>query len=73
MADGEQWEGRSRRRITRAWLGHVAFVPEPAYEGARVLAVRSQTLTDAPGGMHRPNLDIVRAWKLQDEYSLTDR
>lgn len=37
---GERWEGRDRRRIDRAWLGHVALVAEPAYEGARVLAVR---------------------------------
>ena len=36
----ERWENRSRRRIQKAWLGHIALVPEPAYEGARVLAVR---------------------------------
>lgn len=42
MRDGEQYsEHRSRRRITRAFLGHIALVPDPAYDGATVLDVRS--------------------------------
>jgi HK97 family phage prohead protease len=32
---------RSRRRITRAFLGHIALTGDPAYDGARVLAVRT--------------------------------
>lgn len=74
MAGGEQWEGRNRRRITRAWLGHVAFVPEPAYEGARVLAVRSAD-PNTPAGIvvATPNLDLVRAWQLQKRYAELDR
>lgn len=41
LPDGEQWsQHRTRRRLTRAWLGHIAMVPDPAYEGAQVLAVR---------------------------------
>jgi HK97 family phage prohead protease len=38
---GEVWEARNRRRITKAYLGHIALTPDPAYESARVLAVRS--------------------------------
>jgi HK97 family phage prohead protease len=42
MRGGESWtEGRSRRRLTKAWLGHIALVPDPAYDDADVLAVRS--------------------------------
>jgi HK97 family phage prohead protease len=36
---GEEWQGRSRVRIRRAHLGHVALTPDPAYEHARVLTV----------------------------------
>ena len=40
---GEIWsENRTRRRVARAFLGHIALVPDPAYEGANVLDVRSQ-------------------------------
>ena len=38
LPTGETWEGRSRRRITEAWLGHIAMTPDPAYEGANVIA-----------------------------------
>jgi HK97 family phage prohead protease len=34
-------ERRTRRRIGRAFLDHIALVPNPAYQGAEVLAVRS--------------------------------
>jgi phage head maturation protease len=63
MAGGEQWlEQRSRRRLTRCFLDHIAMVPEGAYEG-RVLSVR-----DAQGGAEplepvpTPHLDEVLAW-----------
>jgi HK97 family phage prohead protease len=63
MPGGEQWsEMRRRVRITKAWLGHIAMTPDPAYEDARVLAVRSQ----APGASSTPNLDLVRGWRLSD-------
>jgi HK97 family phage prohead protease len=67
-ADGEQWlERRSLRRLTKVWLHHVALTPDPAYEGARVLAVRTPTtpvaLTDTP------NLDAVRNWQLQADFA----
>ena len=32
---------RTRRRITSAYLGHIAMTGDPAYDGARVLSVRS--------------------------------
>lgn len=42
LPDGEQWsQHRTRRRLTRAWLGHIAMVADPAYEGTQVLAVRA--------------------------------
>jgi len=74
MADGERWETRARRRIVRAWLGHVALVPDPAYTGAKVLAVRAQ---NASGGLtdvsarppETPRLNVVRGWLLEDSYS----
>lgn len=74
MKDGETWESRDRRRITKAWLGHVAFVPEPAYEGARVLAVRAAP-PESPGGIvvATPNLDRIRVLRLQDEYDSLSR
>jgi HK97 family phage prohead protease len=41
MPGGENWlEQRSKRQITKAWLGHIALVPDPAYQGAQVLEVR---------------------------------
>lgn len=57
----EVWESRSRRRLNRLWLGHVALTPEPAYETAKVLSVRSEGVT----GPHRhgsaatPNRDRI--------------
>jgi HK97 family phage prohead protease len=73
MADGEEWNrDRTEVRIRRAWLGHIALVPEAAYSGAKVLSVRSgasDALTDAS----TPNLDLVRAWQLQDQYDRLTR
>jgi len=34
-------ERRSKRRIAKAFLDHIALVPRPAYAGAEVLSVRS--------------------------------
>ena len=69
MPGGERWlENRSRRRLERLFLDHIAMVPEGAYEG-RVLDVRSvhdvaQPATRSP----TPNLDQVRLWMLQDRH-----
>jgi HK97 family phage prohead protease len=60
---GQKWETRSRYRITKGWLGHIAMTPEPAYEDAKVLAVRT-AITGTVSGT--PNLDQVRAWMTDD-------
>ena len=68
MPDGETWNrDRTEVQITQAWLGHIGLVPEPAYEGAKVLAVRDK----ANGGLTEastPNLDQVKAWLMADRY-----
>ena len=61
MAGGETWlEQRSRRRLTRCFLDHIALVPEGAYDG-RVLNVRSAP-TEAEPRVATPNLDDVLRW-----------
>jgi len=72
MPGGEMWETRNRVRVTKAWLGHIALTPDPAYETARVLAVRH----DQPAPADRvatPLLDEVRAWRLAEEYDSLQR
>ena len=58
VPDAEVWETRSRRRLNRLFLDHIALTPDPAYADARVLTVRSEPLTDAPTGIvvAMPNL-----------------
>lgn len=68
MPNGEVWETRNRVRVTRAWLGHIAMTPDPAYETARVLAVRHSDREPAGESAERPNLDTVRGWLLEDRY-----
>ena len=61
----DQILNRPKRLIKRAFLDHIAFVEQPAYAGARVLAVRSDeeqpTAADLPP-LVTPNLDEVQAW-----------
>lgn len=63
MPNGETWNAqRTRRRIERAYLGHISLVPDPAYEEARVLDVRSAASdTDAGSESRTPRLDQVLA------------
>jgi HK97 family phage prohead protease len=64
MPGGEVWtENRSRRRVERAWLGHIALVPDPAYEDAQALDVRSMTgaVSDTGSESATPRLDQVLA------------
>jgi len=68
MPDGEKWETRTRMRITKGWLGHIALTPDPAHVGARVLAVRNAEQVERVQ-VATPNLDQVRAWLLQERYS----
>jgi len=58
-----QWEGRSKYRVEKAWLGHIAMTPDPAYVDARVLSVRAAEKV-AAGGSSTPNLDEARSWLL---------
>jgi len=77
MPGGESWHERNTlRRIHKAWLGHIALCPDPAFEGARVLAVRSgpaAVLDELPVlPAATPLLDEVRSWRLRDKFgSLT--
>lgn len=51
------------RRIKRAFLDHIAFVPDPAYRGAGVLAVRNAPLAPADlPKLDTPDLDELRDW-----------
>jgi HK97 family phage prohead protease len=68
MAGGEKWETRNRMRINKAWLGHIAMTPDPAYETARVLAVRNAARLEAEPRPATPNLDVVRGWQLAERY-----
>lgn len=57
---------RSRtRRIKRAYLDHLAFVPDPAFVGAEVLSVRHAghpLLASELEPLVTPNLDELKAW-----------
>jgi HK97 family phage prohead protease len=65
----QQWsDNQRRRRITKAWLGHIAMVSEPAYDGARVLAVRSAELEVPAVVVPTPNLDQVLLWQMLDRH-----
>jgi HK97 family phage prohead protease len=64
---GEVWEERARVRIRKAWLGHIALTPDPAYESAQVLAVRKEQAADGVP-VPTPNLDVVRGWMLEQRY-----
>jgi HK97 family phage prohead protease len=68
------WDGNNRRRITKAFLDHIALVFNPAYKGAKVLAVRSapQPTAVAPGERTAtPNLDAILLSRLESHYSLS--
>jgi HK97 family phage prohead protease len=59
LPGGEEYSAdRTRRRITKAFLGHIALTGDPAYLGAKVLAVR--TADDPPPKAATPNLDRIR-------------
>lgn len=61
MPGGERWlEGRSRRRLERLFLDHIAMVPEGAYN-AQVLDVRTVPVPTVEP-VATPNMDEVLAW-----------
>jgi HK97 family phage prohead protease len=72
MPGGERWENRARRRLTKVWLGHIALTPDPAYESARVLAVRNAGRAERER-VETPNLDKLRIARLQALYADIDR
>jgi HK97 family phage prohead protease len=73
MPGGEQWSrARDSVRLTKVWLGHIAMTPEPAYEDAKVLAVRSAPTVETPV-LVTPNLDALRADLLRDRYDSLSR
>ena len=56
---GEQWShDRSAVRVTKAKLVHIALTGNPAYKGAKVLAVRSADETPVQRVL-TPNLDRI--------------
>jgi len=66
------WESRSRRRLNHLWLDHIALTPDPAYVGARVLAVRNAREADDAGKVATPRLDAIRAWQLEQKWQALD-
>ena len=66
MPGGLRWETRSRCRLLKCFLGHIAMVGEGAYVGAKVLAVREAQR--ASGKPATPNLDRLRAEMLRERY-----
>lgn len=69
----ERWSvDRHERRINRAWLDHIALTGNPAYPGAKVLAVRhADDARPTPPGSPTPNLDRILAELLAEKYSRT--
>lgn len=64
MSNGEQWlENRALRRVTRAFLDHIALPPQGQYdEAAGVLSVRRREPLVVPQvRVATPNLDAWRA------------
>jgi hypothetical protein len=59
------WETKERRRLNHLYLDHIALTPDPAYEGARVLAVRDRPGAAGSGAettveAATPNLDRLQ-------------
>lgn len=63
----QELDRRSRSRvIKRAFVDHLAFVPDPAYLSAGVLSVRSATESPLAADLPKlvtPNLDELLAWQ----------
>lgn len=70
---GLQWQSRDAYRVVKAFLKHIAMTPDPAYEGARVLAVRTDPVPTSERRIATPNLDRVRADILRERYDRLSR
>jgi serine/threonine-protein kinase RIO1 len=64
----ERWVDKATRRLEKCWLDSIAMVPEPAYAGAKVLAMRSAAEHHPAPTVATPNLDELRLWQLQQSY-----
>jgi phage head maturation protease len=71
MANAEVWETRSRRRLNRLYLGHIALTPEAAYESAKVLAVRQKGVPE-PAAVATPNRDRLDLDRWRELVSVID-
>ena len=61
MSLGEQWNtARSAVKVTKARLMHIALTGNPAYPGAKVLAVRNVDETATRQRVLTPHLDRIR-------------
>ena len=71
MEGGENWLTRTKVRMTKCWLGHIALTPDPAYAGAQVLSVRQSASSEPTGAStdETPNLDVVRGWLMDERYA----
>ena len=70
--DGIRWETRSRCRLVKCFLGHIAMVGEGAYSGAKVLAVRHHDAPE-PEQALTPLMDAFLAQRLSDRYDSLSR
>lgn len=67
----QRWEGRSRRRIMKAFLDHIALTFNPAYTGTMPLAVRSNPVqVQRPPTSATPNLDKILAERMAKQYNI---
>jgi serine/threonine-protein kinase RIO1 len=67
----ERWITRDSRRLEKCWLASIAMVPEPAYAGAKVLAMRAASERHPATTQPRtptPNLDELRLWQLEQNF-----
>jgi HK97 family phage prohead protease len=77
LPEHQHWETRSRRKIMRAFLDHIGLTFTPAYTGAGVLAVRSDSPPTPIVQLGRlqhgltPNLDRIMLDRLVERYSHT--
>jgi HK97 family phage prohead protease len=75
VPNAEVWETRNRVRLNRLFLGHIALTPDPAYESARVLAVRAGTPVggmDGEGRKPMPNRAALELREWQEKLAVID-
>jgi phage head maturation protease len=74
IPDAEVWENRNRRRLNHLFLDHIAMVPDPAYQDARVLTVRAHHNAPEPPETveGKPNFDRLRLDELRAQMAVLD-